>query len=170
MSRNRKDAIDDILDQWSEERPELNTAPLGVVIRVMSLYRRFAREAAAALEPLGLELWEYDVLSALRRQGKPFALSASALARETDLSSGAMTNRIDGLESRALVAREPDEEDRRGVIVRLTPEGRKTIDEAILIRLEAARESLKSLKAGQRKELADLLRLVVLSEEESDQA
>ena len=75
MPRTPKDAIDDMLDQWSEERPELNTAPLGVVIRVMSLYRRFAREAAAALEPLGLELWEYDVLSALRRQGKPFALS-----------------------------------------------------------------------------------------------
>ena len=54
--------------------------------------------------------------------------------------------------------------------MRLTPEGRKTIDEAILIRLEAARESLKNLKAGQRKELADLLRLVVLSEEEPDEA
>lgn len=167
MSKSRKDAIDDILDQWSEERPELNTAPLGVVIRVMSLYRRFAREATAALEPLGLELWEYDVLSALRRQGKPFALSASGLARETDLSTGAMTNRIDGLENRGLVVREPDEEDRRGVIVRLTPDGRKTIDEAILYRLEAARESLKALKAGQRRELADLLRNVIVSEDES---
>lgn len=166
MTNVKKDAIDDILDQWSEERPELNTAPLGVVIRVMSLYRRFAREAAAALEPLGLELWEYDVLSALRRQGAPFALSASALARQTDLSSGAMTNRIDRLESRGLVLREPDEEDRRGVIVRLTPDGRKTIDEAIFYRLEAARESLGSLKAGQRRELADLLRSIIVAEEE----
>ena len=57
-----KDAVDDILDQWSEERPELNTAALGVVIRVMTLNRTFAREAASALEPLGLELFEYDVL------------------------------------------------------------------------------------------------------------
>lgn len=168
MPKTRKDAIDDILDQWSEERPELNTAPLGVVIRVMSLYRRFAREAAAALEPLGIELWEYDVLSALRRQGKPFALSASALARETDLSSGAMTNRIDGLENRGLVLREPDAQDRRGVIVRLTPQGRKTIDEAIRYRLDAARESLRNLQDGQRRELADLLRLVVLSDEATD--
>ena len=102
-----KDAIDQILDQWSEEKPELNTAALGVVIRVMTLFRRFSREAADALEPLGLELWEYDVLSALRRQGRPFALSASGLARETELSTGAMTNRIDGLESRGLVVRGP---------------------------------------------------------------
>ena len=74
----KKDAFDDILDQWSEERPELDTAPLGVVIRVMTLYRSFLREATSALEPLGLELWEYDVLSALRRQGHPFALHATA--------------------------------------------------------------------------------------------
>ena len=163
-----KDAIDDIHDQWSEERPELNTAPLGVVIRVMALYRRFSREAALALEPLGLELWEYDVLSALRRQGKPFALPASGLARETDLSTGAMTNRIDGLEDRGLVSRAADEDDRRSVIVRLTAAGRKAIDEAILYRLEAAKESLSALKAGERRQLADLLRSVVLADADEE--
>jgi hypothetical protein len=87
-----KDSFDDILDQWSAERPELDTASLGVVIRIMGLYRSFLRDATRALEPLDLELWEYDVLSALRRQGKPFMLSATRLARQTDLSSGAMTN------------------------------------------------------------------------------
>ena len=163
----KKDIVDDILDQWSEERPELNTASLGVVIRIMTLFRRFSREATAALEPLGLELWEYDVLSALRRQGKPFALPATALARETDLSSGAMTNRIDGLEQRGFVVRESDTEDRRSVIIKLTAAGRKSIDAAIRYRLEAARESLRDLKAGERRELADLLRKVVLSEDDS---
>ena len=160
-----KDAIDDILDQWSEERPELNTAALGVVIRVMTLNRTFAREAASALEPLGLELFEYDVLSALRRQGEPFALPATGLARETELSTGAMTNRIDRLEDRGLVSRQHDKEDRRSVIVRLTAKGRTTIDEAIHYRLDAAKKSLKDLKAGRRRELADLLRAVMLTAE-----
>ena len=157
-----KDAIDEILDQWSEEWPELDTAALGVVIRVMTLYRRFSRQATHALEPLGLELWEYDVLSALRRQGKPYALPAMGLARETDLSSGAMTNRIDRLEERGFVRREADEHDRRSVIVELTSGGRKAIDDAIAYRLEAARDSLGVLSATQRKELADLLRTIVL--------
>ena len=98
-----KDAVDEILEQWSEERPELDTASLGVVIRVMSLYREFLRQATSALEEVDLELFEYDVLSALRRQGKPFALPATALARATGLSSGAMTNRVDKLEDRGLV-------------------------------------------------------------------
>jgi DNA-binding MarR family transcriptional regulator len=160
-----QDAIDDILDQWSEERPELDTAPLGIVVRVMTLYRSFSRDATRALEPLGLELWEYDVLAALRRQGKPFTLPATRLARETELSSGAMTNRIDRLEDRGLVARETDKEDRRSILVKLTAEGRKIIDEAISHRLDAARISLGNLKASERRELADLLRRVVLSSE-----
>ena len=159
----QKDAIDEILDQWSEERPDLDTASLGVVIRVMTLYRAFSRQATRALERLDLELWEYDVLSALRRQGKPYVLTATRLARETDLSSGAMTNRIDRLEARGLVRRRPDRNDRRGVNVSLTAKGRKLIDKAIQLRLESARRSLKALDAEQQRELADLLRIAVLA-------
>jgi DNA-binding MarR family transcriptional regulator len=163
-----KDAIDEILDQWSEERPDLDTASLGVVIRVMTLYRSFSRQATRALEPLDLELWEYDVLSALRRQGAPYALPATRLARETDLSSGAMTNRIDRLEGRGLVRRRQDRNDRRGVNVSLTAKGRRLIDTAILHRLESAHDSLAALDAEQQHELAQLLRAAVLAAPDGD--
>ncbi len=159
-----KDVVDDILDQWSEERPELDTASLGIVIRVMSLYRSFSRQASGALEPLELELFEYDVLSALRRQGRPFALSASGLARETGLSSGAMTNRIDRLEGRGLVRRQHGKADRRSVIIRLTAAGQRAIDKAIQFRLDAANDSLQGLGKRQQKQLAGLLRKVILHE------
>ncbi|HEX5787731.1 MAG TPA: MarR family transcriptional regulator [Woeseiaceae bacterium] len=158
-----KDAFDEILDQWSAERPELDTAALGVVIRIMGLYRRFLRDATRALEPLNLELWEYDVLSALRRQGRPFMLSATRLARQTDLSSGAMTNRIDRLEQRGFVRRTQDEEDRRGVNISLTARGVREINRAIQHRLDVAEKSLAALSDPERTELADLLRKVVLS-------
>ena len=158
MSRDTTDAI---LDQWSEERPELDTAPLGVVIRIMALHRSFSREAGDALGPVGLELWEYDVLSALRRQGSEFALAASALARETGLSTGAMTNRVDRLVNRGLVRRRVGATDRRSVIIRLTSKGRKVIDEAIKYRLDAAHDSLTDLTSVERKQLANLLRKVV---------
>jgi DNA-binding MarR family transcriptional regulator len=156
------DAVDDILEQWAEERPELDPASLGVVIRVMSLYRTFHRQATAALHPLGLELFEYDVLSALRRQGWPFQLSATALARETGLSTGAMTNRIDKLEARGLVVRSPGKNDRRSVVVSLSREGRRLIDAAIQLRLEAADDSLEGITQAERRRLADLLRKVGL--------
>ncbi len=156
----KNDPVDEILEQWSEERPELETASLGVVIRVMNLYKTFHRQATLALDELGLELFEYDVLSALRRQGKPFALAATALAKETDLSSGAMTNRVDKLEDRGLVRRAPDENDRRGVIVSLTPKGERAIDAAIQRRLDVADDSLSGITKKERKQLATLLRKV----------
>ena len=164
----KKDAIDEILDQWSEERPDLDTASLGVVIRVMTLYRSFSRQATRALEDVDLELWEYDVLSALRRQGEPYSLPATRLARETGLSSGAMTNRIDRLETRALVRRTPDPDDRRGVNVSLTAKGRKLIDKAIQYRLDSAKESLQALSASQQRHLARLLRTAVLTAPDGD--
>lgn len=158
-----KDTVDDILGQWSLERPELDTASLGVVIRVMSLYKAFRELATKALEPLGLELFEYDVLSALRRQGRPFALPATGLARATGLSSGAMTNRVDILEERGLVRRRKDKKDRRGVVVSLTPKGKHIIDQAIQLRLDAADEGLTGITAAEMQELARLLRKVRLS-------
>ena len=159
----KMDAVDEILEQWSDERPELDTASLGVVIRVMSLYRSFLRQAATALEPLDLEVFEYDVMSALRRQGVPFALAASRLATETGMSSGAMTNRIDRLEQRGIVKRQRDKDDRRGVTVSLTPLGRTMINKAIQLRLDAADEGLSGIGARERKQLATLLRKVVLA-------
>lgn len=159
----KKDAVDDILEQWSEERPELDTSSLGVVIRVMSLNRAFLRQATEALAPLDLELFEYDVLSALRRQGQPYALPATGLARETGLSSGAMTNRIDKLEVRGLVRRRPDKNDRRAVIVSLTPAGRRAIDDAVQARLDAAEDSLEGISSKERNDLAVLLRKVRLT-------
>jgi DNA-binding MarR family transcriptional regulator len=164
----KNDAIDDILEQWSEERPELNTASLGVVIRVMSLYRAFVRQADKALEPLDLELFEYDVLSALRRQGKPYALTATQLAKATGLSTGAMTNRVDKLEERTLVRRQRDKSDRRGVIVSLTTTGKRTIDDAIKLRLDAADESLRSISSKEQQQLAVLLRKVKLASSDKE--
>lgn len=163
-----KDPVDDILEQWSDERPELDTASLGVVIRVLSLYRTFQRQATAALRPLELELHEYDVLAALRRQGKPYQLAASALAAETGMSTGAMTNRVDRLERRRLVRRRADKADRRGVNVSLTAGGLRMIDAAIGRRLDAADVSLAGLSATERKRLALLLRKVVLASDPGD--
>lgn len=159
----KTDAVDDILEQWSEERPELETESLGVVIRIMSLSRAFLRQATEALAPLNLELFEYDVLSALRRQGRPYGLPATGLAKETGLSSGAMTNRIDRLEERGLVGRKPHKSDRRAVIVSLTAQGKRAIDDAIRLRLDAADESLQGLSDREIGDLASLLRKVRLT-------
>ena len=75
--------------------------------------------------PHGLETWEFDVLSALRRQGAPYQLSPGSLLHATLVTSGTMTNRIDRLTEGALVSRLPDPHDKRGVLVQLTDRGRE---------------------------------------------
>ncbi len=159
------DRIDRLLDQWSEERPELDCSGLDVVARVQDVAKILRRSEDEALDTLGLKMWEYDVLSALRRQGRPYRMPATELARESLLSSGAMTNRIDRLEERDLVQREPDPEDRRGVLVKLTPAGRRLVDEAIEARLEIANEQLSGLSRKERDAISNGLRKITVTNE-----
>ena len=72
-----------------------------------------------------------NVLSALRRSGEPYQLSAGELVRETLVTSGTMTNRIDRLLARGMVARAPSESDRRTVLITLTSHGREAVDSAL---------------------------------------
>lgn len=154
----QQDSIDLLLDQWRAERPEQDTSGLSIVVRVQALSQEFRRGAEHALAELDLTLWEYDVLSALRRQGGSFELAATELARETRLSAGAMTNRIDKLESKGYVRRRSDPDDRRGVLVSLTRSGRKAIDAAIQSRFELANRQIGALSELERNRLAGLLR------------
>ena len=66
------------------------------------------------------------MLGSLLRAGAPFQRSPGQLAKRFDLTSGAMTNRLDRLEAEELIRRLPDPDDRRGVIVELTPKGRES--------------------------------------------
>jgi DNA-binding MarR family transcriptional regulator len=69
-----------------------------------------------------------------------------------------MTNRIDRLSARGLVERYPDPDDRRGVIVRLTGEGKDAVDAAFTALLDAERTLLEDLPERDRTRLASLLR------------
>jgi DNA-binding MarR family transcriptional regulator len=158
-----RDQVDMLMDQWSNERPELDADDLGVVVRIQLLAKLLGRSAENALRGLELQLWEYDVLSALRRQGDPFQLPATELARESMLSTGAITNRIDNLEMRLLVRRDPDPDDGRSVLVTLTQQGRELIDQATATRLASANEHLSALTKPERQVLAARLRKVLLS-------
>ncbi len=105
----------------------------------------------------GLQHGEFDVLATLRRSGSPYALTPTALYEATMVSSGAMTNRLDRLERAGLIRREPHPGDRRGVIVRLTDQGRALIDDAVTAHVENEHAILAGLTDGEREALAALL-------------
>jgi DNA-binding MarR family transcriptional regulator len=129
-----------------------------VLSRVTRLARHLDRARRGAFAAHALETWEFDVLSALRRAGRPYQLSPGTLLRETMVTSGTMTNRVDRLAARRLVERRPDPADRRGVLVRLTPLGRQSVDAALDALLAGERELLAGLGPRDQHRLAALLR------------
>ena len=147
--------------RWQGERPDLDVTPLQVLSRVSRLARHLDRARRAAFAAHGLETWEFDVLSALRRQGPPYQLSPGALLRATLVTSGTMTNRIDRLAAAGLVSRHRDPRDKRGVLVKLTTAGLRTVDAALSDLLERERELLRGLDSRQQDDLAALLRILL---------
>ncbi len=155
------DEVDRIIEAWHTERPDLDLAPLAVLSRVSRLARHLATARAGAFDRHGLEQWEFDVLSALRRSGPPYHLSPGALVTQTMVTSGTMTNRIDRLEARGLVRRSPAPDDRRSVLVRLTEDGRARVDAAFEDLLGVEHQLLTDLREEEAATLAALLRAVM---------
>ena len=155
------DEVDDLVAGWRAERPDLDVEPMQVLSRISRLARHLDRARRAAFTAYGLESWEFDVLSALRRQGAPYQLSPGALLRATLVTSGTMTNRIDRLADAGLVGRQPDLQDKRGVLVTLTTRGLAVVDAALADLLRSERQLLTGLDTGQQRDLADLLRVLL---------
>ena len=156
-----RDEVDDLVAAWRAQRPELDVEPMQVLSRISRLSRHLDIARRGAFAEHGLESWEFDVLSALRRQGPPFQLTPGALLRATLVTSGTMTNRIDRLAAANLVRREPDPRDKRGVLVTLTAAGRERVDAALNGLLRRERVLLAGLGAGERQDLADLMRILL---------
>jgi DNA-binding MarR family transcriptional regulator len=156
------DEVDRIVDAWTRERPDLDFAPLQVLSRVGRLSRHLDRARRAAFAASELDSWEFDVLSALRRAGKPYQLSPKALLQQTLVSSGTMTNRIDRLVERMLVERRTDPNDGRGILVTMTPSGRERVDAAISQLLAAESDLLDGISTADQERLAGLLRKLSL--------
>jgi DNA-binding MarR family transcriptional regulator len=157
-----QDEVDRLVEAWARERGDLDLRPMEVLSRVTRLGHHLDRARRQAFAEHDLEPWEFDVLAALRRAGAPYELSPGRLLRETLVTSGTMTNRVDRLAARGLVERLPDPRDRRGVLVRLTDTGRTTVDGAMSGLLDRERALLAALAPADQQQLAALLRTLVL--------
>ena len=157
-----RDGVDEILEQWRRERPDLDPSPIGVVGRIS----RLARELEQRLEPVyrahGLEPGWHDVLATLRRTGAPYRVRPTEFTSALMLTSSGTTKRLDRLERAGLVERTPDPGDRRGVLITLTPAGHELIDGVTEAHLEHERRLLGALTETEQRRLADLLRVLQL--------
>jgi DNA-binding MarR family transcriptional regulator len=146
------------VEQWARERPDLDVTPMLVLGRLNEASSLIARDRLAPLfAHFGLQAGEFDVLATLRRSGQPYALTPTALYEATMVTSGAMTNRLDRLETAGLTLRGPHPNDRRGIVVQLTDKGFALIDEALTAHVANEHEILAGLTQTERETLALLL-------------
>lgn len=162
-----RDFFDEIVERWVQQKPDAEMSGYEIIGRILLLAKQLQDGASRRLAPLGLDLPAFEVLVTLWAQGPPYHVSPTELCRAAMLSSGAMTNRLDRLEASGLLARRPDPDDRRGLIIELTPEGKDLTDRAVAARLEEAGEAIAPLPGSERLELRRLLRKLLAPREDT---
>jgi DNA-binding MarR family transcriptional regulator len=124
--------VDTVLEQWNQEKPDLDVASMGLTGRLKRIGRLLEREMERVFNEHGLTLANFDVLATLRRSGSPYRLSPGELLQKTMVTSGTMTHRVDQLTKARLVQRVKNPDDGRSVLIELTQSGLKLIDSAVI--------------------------------------
>ena len=163
-----EDHVDRVRAQWALERPDLDTTPVAIVARIGRAARYIDFSLNRVFAPYGLTREGFDVLAALRRSGTPYRLSPTQLHQALMRTTGAITNRLHRLESDGLIERVPGTDDRRALLVQLTPAGRDLVDRVAPAHLDNERRLLGALTRREQEELARLLRKLLLALEATE--
>jgi len=120
------------------------------------IYRRFYRRLAPDLHRLTSES-----IAALHHLEMTGPLTVAEAAQHLDRSQSAMSEMIDRLERRGLVARIPDQRDRRRTLVWLTDDGRAALDKAHQVLSTALlRHGFAAMEPGDRSTLVRTMRML----------
>lgn len=153
------DYIERVRAQWAERLPDVDTSPAEVGARVRRIAALLEAEVSDDLAARDVTRAELDVLTALRRSGRP--LRAGEITTMTGSPGASITKRLDRLERAGLVERAVHERDKRGVLVALTAEGEGLVDELFPRQVEHERAALVDLSEAERAELGRLLAVVL---------
>lgn len=157
------DAVDEIQRAWERERPDLGVASIGIITRIWRLARLFEQRRAEMLRRVGTDSSTLDLLSTLRRAGPPYQLTPGQIAERSLLSSGGVSQRLSRAEAAGLITRRTAQGDSRSVIVSMTRDANRLLDDAVTELLRAEQESLAALDDHEQRALADSLRRLLRS-------
>ncbi len=164
------DALDVFAEEWVQARPDLDFAYLATVGRILRVSAHLREAMDQWLEPFGITWEMFDLLASLQRSGAENGLRPTDLYEACMLSSGATTNRIDRAEKLNYAVRKPDPSDGRAVRIALTRHGANLAHKAMTKHSACASEISNRLTATEQKQLAKLLRKMLLSFEAGQNA
>lgn len=129
----QEDAVQKIISQWQNQGFATDTLlAMETIGRIKRLEVILMRRLSANYKiNYQISHWEFDVLATLRRTGTPYLMSPTVLFDSMMVSSGTMTNRLQHLEKKGLIERIDNPEDKRSLLVKLTPKGLELIDRAV---------------------------------------
>lgn len=162
------DHVDRLRSQWARELPDLDTEPMGVLGRASRLTNLHRISMETTFGNFGLDRGEFDVIATLRRSGPPYRLTPTQIYTSLMISSGGLTHRLDRLEKAGLVRREKSQQDGRSMLVALTDAGIARVEEAFRAHVTQGAAFLAALDATERRQLADLLRKVLVGIESAN--
>lgn len=110
---------------------------------------------------------QYAVLSVLHRGA---ALGQVSVAGEVGIDRNNAADVLRRLERRGLVERFTDPGDRRGRLARITPQGRRFVEDAHAAMERAQRRLTESLSGTEAKRLTELMRKLVTGNDDAGQA
>ena len=157
-----RDRADVLVDLLGEQDSGLDAATKKLSVRVRRLANHVERELRRELAAEGIEVWELEVLLALHRAPGQ-RLSAGALLRGSQVTAGAITNRVARLEKQGWVRRDIAPADRRQVLVTLTDEGLRRADELVAIKTVTEQRLFAGLDRATMARMSDDLRILLLS-------
>ena len=150
MTSAEIDPVEQMVEQWRMERPDLDPASMALFARLTRAQLAASKAIDTTLGRHGLKRGEFDLLASLRRSSAPFRLSPGDLAKAMVLSPAATTHRLQRLEERRLVVRRPDPDDGRYGVVELTDAGRRLVDAAVADHVATLDRLLADLPKAQR--------------------
>jgi len=158
------DTMSEVIGRWhgSWQDPEIAESK-ALAYRVRRLAHRLDTDLKRELAPYGIELWELELLACLLRAEPDHRLSAGTLLTQLQLTSGAITNRVRRLELNGWVTRDLDPDDRRSVLVTLTPAGKKRALKVFSAKTDTWHAPLSALSPADQRRLNDDLRTVLLA-------
>jgi DNA-binding MarR family transcriptional regulator len=157
-----RDRADVLVDLLGEQTPGLDAATKKLSVRLRRLANHVERELRRELAAEGIEVWELEVLLALRRAPGQ-QLSAGALLRGSQVTAGAITNRVARLERQGWVRRDIDRADRRQVLVTLTPAGEQHADKILALKTTAEQRLLGQADPAAIQRMSEDLRNLLLA-------
>lgn len=154
------DIVDDIISDWTIQRPDIDCSGKVVICRILRSFSHVIASLESSLKPLGITPNIFSVLVTIRRRGPRAEIAVKTIMEEVLVTSGAMSNLLNRLIDVGLITKRKgsDEEDARSAFIRLTPKGLHLVDRAMEIQAACERKLTQTLNLAERKQLANLLR------------